>query len=157
MCDNFLIEPFDKKKICITRTSTPNFTVCLADWGNTEWIKYRVSPEMLQVAYAGNVERETYDRRKHAGAGVPLVIYGHSVAYFLTGEWLFYDTDWVRFFIRLTQKHDSTDDDLITQMKRKRGEKKEKLEQLRRFPARCTSHPSLSTTYQHLTLRTHQR
>jgi len=59
---------------------------------------------MLTVAYAAQVERETYDRRKHAGAGATRDIWSLGCLFYelLTGEFLFYDSDWVRFFIRVT-------------------------------------------------------
>jgi serine/threonine protein kinase len=90
----------------------------------TEFMK---SPEMLTVAYASKKNRDTYDRRKKV---IPLfVVLPSSIALcetasycaqigassasdvwslgclfyeLLTGEFLFFDADWVRFYLRVT-------------------------------------------------------
>lgn len=127
-CDNFLIEAAeseDEEKIVNQNGETPNFSVCLADFGEsliynkkkegfttdnrgTEFIK---SPEMLTVAYAGNIERATYDRRKQPGADKASDMWslGCLLYELLTGEFLFYDDDWVRFFIRVTVPNQVSD------------------------------------------------
>lgn len=89
-CDNFLLQPLHRsipeEEIYNQPTSTPNFTVALADFGEakifspdkdreseqytfrnrgTEYIK---SPEMLLSAYANKKEASTYDRLARKGA-----------------------------------------------------------------------------------------
>lgn len=68
----------------------------------TEYIK---SPEMLMVANAHKKGRDTYDRRKREGAGAASDVWsmGCLLAEVVLGDWLFYDPDWIRFFIRLTR------------------------------------------------------
>ncbi|KAF2073302.1 hypothetical protein CYY_005379 [Polysphondylium violaceum] len=122
-CDNFLVHP--KKKGTLDEdfwnqaTNDPNFTVCMADWGEakvyskdiegyttrnrgTEFIK---SPEMLTVAYASQKTRENFDRRKKVGSNTASDVWSLGCLFFelLTGDFLFYDDDWVKFFIRVTQ------------------------------------------------------
>lgn len=67
----------------------------------TEFIK---SPEMLMVANATKKGRSTYDRRRQEGAGFPSDVWsaGCLLAEIVLGTFLFYDPDWIRFFIRLT-------------------------------------------------------
>lgn len=67
----------------------------------TEFIK---SPEMLTVANASSKERTTYDRRKKVGADKASDVWavGCLIYELLTGEFLFFDDDWIRFFIRVT-------------------------------------------------------
>jgi serine/threonine protein kinase len=68
----------------------------------TEYIK---SPEMLTVSNALQKSRATYDRRKHQGAGRPSDVWsvGCMLYELVTSHFLFYDPDWIRFFVRLTQ------------------------------------------------------
>ena len=67
----------------------------------TEYIK---SPEMLTVANASSKERANFDRRKKVGANKASDVWGAACVLYelLTGEYLFYDEDWIRFFIRVT-------------------------------------------------------
>lgn len=68
----------------------------------TEFIK---SPEMLLVANASKKEAKWYDRRKRQGAGAPSDVWSLGCLLFeiVTGDYLFHDDDWIRFFIRVTQ------------------------------------------------------
>jgi hypothetical protein len=63
----------------------------------TEWIK---SPEMLSIALNSAVTNPNYDRRHKVGAGPPSDVWSIGCLFFelLTGEYLFVDTDWNRFF-----------------------------------------------------------
>jgi len=67
----------------------------------TEYIK---SPEMLLVANADQKTRASYDRRKLVGASAKSDVWsvGCLLYELLTGEYLFEDDDWIRFFIRIT-------------------------------------------------------
>ena len=67
----------------------------------TEFIK---SPEMLKVAYASDRTRNTYDRRRTAGCNASSDVWSIVCLLYelVTGEFLFYDDDWVRFFMRVT-------------------------------------------------------
>ncbi len=63
------------------------------------------SPEMLVVGNATNQTRSNHDRRRREGAGTPADVWalGCLLYELLTAHILFYDPDWIRFFIRLTQ------------------------------------------------------
>ena len=129
-CDNFLIHPLnddienwnedDENHFWDPISDVPNFSVCLADFGEAIFFsneiesyttrnrgtEFNKSPEMLAVAYASQKTRSTYDRRKKVGASSPSDIWslGCLLYELLTGEFLFYDQDWVHFFIRVTSQ-----------------------------------------------------
>lgn len=67
----------------------------------TEWIK---SPEMLSIALNSSATNPNYDRRKQVGAGPESDIWSIGCLFFelMTGEFLFVDSDWSRFFLRIT-------------------------------------------------------
>lgn len=67
----------------------------------TEWIK---SPEMLSIALNSSVTNPNFDRRRRIGAGPESDIWSIGCLFFelITGEFLFVDSDWSRFFLRIT-------------------------------------------------------
>ena len=70
----------------------------------TEWIK---SPEMLSIALNSSTTSPNYDRRQKQGAGPASDVWSIGCLFFelLTGEFLFVDQDWSRFFLRVTDEN----------------------------------------------------
>ena len=71
----------------------------------TEYIK---SPEMLKCALADNKGRSDYDRRKNEGAGAASDVWSLGCLLFelVAGHFLFFDPDWICFFMRITQQQE---------------------------------------------------
>ena len=71
----------------------------------TEYIK---SPEMLKCALADNKGRSDYDRRKNEGAGAASDVWSLGCLLFelVAGHFLFFDPDWISFFMRITQQQE---------------------------------------------------
>jgi serine/threonine protein kinase len=102
-CDNVMIDMNGQPALAdfgeaMSYTSEKN-CVTLLNRG-TEWIK---SPEMLSIAL-DSAANPNYDRRKQAGAGPPSDVWSIGCLFYelLTGEFLFVDQDWSRFFLRIT-------------------------------------------------------
>eukprot|EP01105_Mastigella_eilhardi_P019982 TRINITY_DN4728_c0_g1_i4.p1 TRINITY_DN4728_c0_g1~~TRINITY_DN4728_c0_g1_i4.p1 ORF type:complete len:1345 (-),score=379.66 TRINITY_DN4728_c0_g1_i4:118-4152(-) len=134
-CDNLLVEPHSgvsDEDFWNQPTGTPNFSVCLADFGDakiyftenegyslktrgTEWIS---SPEMLSIAKSSQKTRDTYDRRKKVGANRSSDVWslGCLLYELLTCEFLFCSPDWMTFFTRVT----CPTEDLVTKECRER-------------------------------------
>lgn len=60
---------------------------------------------MLLVGNAQRADRHGFDRRRREGAGPPADVWalGCLLYELVTGDFLFYDPDWIRFFVRLAQ------------------------------------------------------
>eukprot|EP00211_Chloroparvula_japonica_P005059 CAMPEP_0119120296 /NCGR_PEP_ID=MMETSP1310-20130426/1392_1 /TAXON_ID=464262 /ORGANISM="Genus nov. species nov., Strain RCC2339" /LENGTH=826 /DNA_ID=CAMNT_0007109765 /DNA_START=33 /DNA_END=2513 /DNA_ORIENTATION=- len=124
-CDNYLIEPLvegiSEEDLWNQPTNIPNFSLCIADFGESKiyenelegytirnrGTEYNKSPEMLNVAYASQKTRATYDRRKRVGANIANDMWSLGCALYelFTGEFLFYDNDWIHFFFRVTDRN----------------------------------------------------
>ena len=70
----------------------------------TEWIK---SPEMLSIALNSSATNPDFDRRRKIGAGPSSDIWSIGCLFYelITGDYLFVDSDWGRFFVRITDKN----------------------------------------------------
>lgn len=83
---------YDSEKNCYTMLNK-----------GTEWIK---SPEMLSIALNSSSANPNYDRRHKIGAGPQSDIWSIGCLFYelITGEFLFLDQDWSRFFLRITDE-----------------------------------------------------
>ena len=59
---------------------------------------------MLLIANAQQTDKPEYDRRKRMGAGPPSDVWALGCLLFelVTGEFLQFERDWIRFFLRVT-------------------------------------------------------
>lgn len=94
----------------------------------TEWIK---SPEMLSIALDSAVTNPKYDRRRKIGAGPASDVWSIGCLFYelVTGEYLFADSDWSRFFLRITDDKEP----LITEQAAKRLPKDPRYQKFLRF------------------------
>jgi serine/threonine protein kinase len=68
----------------------------------TEYIK---SPEMLNLTLNSRKDNENFDRRRRFGTSRSSDIWSLGCLFYelLTGQFLFYDADWVKFYTRVTK------------------------------------------------------
>jgi serine/threonine protein kinase len=129
-CDNVLIDAPE----VITEFMDPNqvnFNIAIADFGEckiylnedeeldlqnrgTEYIK---SPEMLNLTLNSKKDHENFDRRRTYGTSKASDIWSIGCLFYelLTGKFLFYDPDWIRFYSRVTSK----DQELVNESNRR--------------------------------------
>ncbi|EAY17844.1 CAMK family protein kinase [Trichomonas vaginalis G3] len=103
-CDNVMLDVTGKCALADFGES-----MCYVDEQNgysmlnkgTEWIK---SPEMLSIALNSALTNPNFDRRQKQGAGPASDVWSIGCLFYelLTGEFLFVDNDWSRFFLRIT-------------------------------------------------------
>lgn len=95
------------------------FRIAIADFGESmvfsdeessytlinKGTEYNKSPEMLLSANMVAQTRSNFDRRRPKGAGSSSDIWSAACFLYelLTGDILFFDSDWIRFFIRVTK------------------------------------------------------
>lgn len=95
------------------------FRIAIADFGESmifsdeessytlinKGTEYNKSPEMLLAANMVAQTRSNFDRRRPKGAGSSSDVWSAACFLYelLTGDILFYDSDWIRFFIRVTK------------------------------------------------------
>ena len=103
-CDNVMLDHFGYPALAdfgeaMSYKNETNWMTLLNK--GTEWIK---SPEMLSIALNSSVTNPNFDRRRRIGAGPESDIWSIGCLFFelLTGEFLFVDSDWSRFFLRIT-------------------------------------------------------
>ena len=89
----------------MNRTLRHKLKSCICRNRGTEYIK---SPEMLKCALADNKGRSDYDRRKNEGAGAASDVWSLGCLLFelVAGHFLFFDPDWICFFMRITQQQE---------------------------------------------------
>eukprot|EP01087_Luapelamoeba_hula_P014048 TRINITY_DN4056_c1_g1_i1.p1 TRINITY_DN4056_c1_g1~~TRINITY_DN4056_c1_g1_i1.p1 ORF type:complete len:3194 (-),score=531.19 TRINITY_DN4056_c1_g1_i1:7-9588(-) len=158
--DNVLISPLSDRvndsEWINQPTDIPNFKVSLADFGESiVYVKeedgytmrscgteFNKSPEMLNAVYANKKDQKTYDRRKKTGCGRASDVWAIGCMFYelLTGEFLFKDSDWVKFFVRVTYPNQ----ELISQQRRELIDNNEHL--LKFFKWLFIHNPSLRPT-----------
>ena len=95
------------------------FRIAIADFGESmifsdeessytlinKGTEYNKSPEMLLAANMVAQTRSNFDRRRPKGAGSSSDVWSAACFLYelLTGDILFFDSDWIRFFIRVTK------------------------------------------------------
>jgi serine/threonine protein kinase len=78
---------------------------------------------MLLIANARRKDHPGYDRRRRAGAGVAADVWalGCLLYELVTGEYLFHDEDYSRFFVRLTGRDELLGEEVTKQLAGARG------------------------------------